>query len=95
MSQEQIVIAGVIALNLVLLILLFTAYRLITARTQPEYAQVPQAQALHTAHTQAALPTEAEEIQGLEALFAHDSWPDDRFGRGGQFTEPAVREVKE
>ena len=88
MSQEQLVIAGVVALNLVLLILLTTAYRLITARAQPkraqslheqpQYAQPLHAQRVqqppHTQLTRTALSTEAEEIRHLEALFAHDSW---------------------
>ena len=81
MSQEQIVIAGVIALNLVLLVLLITAYRLLAARTP-------------TQHTRSAISAEADEIQGLEALFAHDSWPTDRFARGDQFSARAVDEFK-
>lgn len=98
MSQEQIVIAGVVALNLVLLVLLVTAYRLLAARTQPQHEQPLLARPLHAAHTQhthAVLPTEAEEIQGLEALFAHDSWPGGRFGPDDQFSARAIDGTKE
>ena len=111
MSQEQLVIVGVVAPNLVLLILLITAYRLIAARTKPQNAQSIHEQSIQeeSQHAQSLTaeqvqqapntltgsPTEAEEIRSLEALFAHDSWPAERSLLGDQYLAPGVDGVKE
>ncbi len=103
MSQEQIVIAGVVALNLVLLMLLITAYRLLAGRapTQQTHEDLSSegdemgGSAEQMGGRAAEMAGRAEEIRGLEALFAHDSWPGDRFSRGDQFSARAVDGFKE
>ena len=106
MSQEQLVIVGVVALNLVLLILLITAYRLIAARAKPQSAQSIQEESQHAQsltaeqvqqppNTLTGSPAEAEEIRSLEALFAHDSWPAERSLPGDRYFAPGVDGVKE